>query len=187
MRVVQSDHVVRCQLSFVRTEERLRPFEIELKNDICDMESDRRISCGFTKTDLFDSADITCKIGPGLEQTFNNPHSRMPVAELFDIDRIESWMDQSRATADAANLSSKTVTNDILSAGFRLTDCHKWCTVLQYETCEYLALSYVWGQQQPSWLLANQSNVVALEQPFSLRGSVFPDIVSLLLSTMPSS
>ena len=81
----------------------------------------------------------------------------------LDYVGVASWLNNLPYHVSRTMSLSQTGTS--LSSGFRLIDCQQVCLVQRYQHTDYLALSYVWGQQQPEWLVTTKSNLLYLSRP----------------------
>ncbi|KAF2137428.1 uncharacterized protein K452DRAFT_361947 [Aplosporella prunicola CBS 121167] len=89
---------------------------------------------------------------------------RRAIGPVFDTKLAVQWLEDSK-TLDDIEMKTKT---PIIQYGFRVIDVLEECLVQKPELCQYLALSYVWGNLDPPAIITTKSNVVALSQPKSL-------------------
>lgn len=104
--------------------------------------------------------------------------SPSPLQPILDNVAIKAWLVQSQLHQPSAASG-----NALFNQGFRLIDCVKECLVFQHKVCSYLALSYVWGELQPSWLITSTANISDLSKPFGLSqktktGARLPKIIA---------
>jgi hypothetical protein len=97
---------------------------------------------------------------------------RRPILPCVDPALVQRWLDNCRNHHDycrdnrASQLAN--TTQRFFSDGFRLIDVIDGRLVLQKKPCEYVALSYVWGQAASFNLCTNNENLLDLCQPSSL-------------------
>lgn len=56
----------------------------------------------------------------------------------------------------------------LFGQGFRLIDSVNLCLVQKTCVCQYVALSYVWGKRDESWLYTTTANEAMLSEPYAL-------------------
>ncbi|KAG6368932.1 hypothetical protein INS49_003150 [Diaporthe citri] len=99
------------------------------------------------------------------------PSPRRPILSCIDLALVQNWLNNCRdhdsckknRAAQRANMAQTFYTS-----GFRLIDVIEGRLVETTEPCEYIALSYVWGQAASFGLCTNKENLSILHQPSSL-------------------
>ena len=71
---------------------------------------------------------------------------RWPVPPLLNTPLLHSWLHLGGEIEGTGGRSTRTSTL-FEPHGLRLLDCMDRCITSQFEVCQYLALSYVWGHQ----------------------------------------
>ncbi|KAH8755667.1 heterokaryon incompatibility protein-domain-containing protein, partial [Diaporthe sp. PMI_573] len=87
---------------------------------------------------------------------------RRPILPCVDLALVQKWLDDCRNPSQQANTTQRFFTD-----GFRLIDVIDGRLILQKKPCEYVALSYVWGQAASFNLCTNNENLLDLCQPSS--------------------
>lgn len=106
-----------------------------------------------------------------LKDAASVPSLRRSLAPCIDVKLLRTWLQECRGHEkcnDHRKLQQSKMVQ-IFANGFRLIDVFEGKLVEKMEPCEYVALSYVWGQLEPPPLLTKKDNVYALSQPSSLH------------------
>lgn len=86
----------------------------------------------------------------------------------LDVDLVKSWIRECRSHEHSRKFDSATA-QTTYHGDLRVIDCNASCLVDVDQKCEYLTLSYVWGKQDPSWLVTSKANVRSLYKRRALR------------------
>lgn len=107
---------------------------------------------------------------PEADRPWRSP-LRRPVKGHFDCQLARKWLDICRDHTAINKWSDTTDMSLWQDYGFRLIDVHNQCLVQRVKPCEYVALSYVWGDAMELSLCAKVSNIGALYTTGSLATS----------------
>jgi hypothetical protein len=103
-------------------------------------------------------------IVPGL------PSLRRPIQPHINRDLVRGWLEECRNHEKCKNrISHHQNLRSFFQGGFRLIDVVEERLVEKTEPCAYVALSYVWGDLEPSPLCTKRENLTHLSQPGSLH------------------
>ena len=120
---------------------------------------------------FYESTNNLNEIGIGLVDLYRGDSPRWPVPQLLNTTLLKSWLHLGGELDGAGGRSLRT-SNLFKPHGFRLLDCVDRCIISQFDICQYLALSYVWGPPNPDILKTVTENLSLLSQKDSLTSKV---------------
>lgn len=99
---------------------------------------------------------------------------RRPILSCIDLALVQNWLNDCRdhdSCKKSREAQRANMAQTFYTSGFRLIDVVEGRLVEKTEPCEYIALSYVWGQAASFGLSTSKENLSTLCQPSSLDKS----------------
>lgn len=99
---------------------------------------------------------------------------RRPILSCIDLALVQNWLNKCRdhdSCKESRAAQRANMAQTFYTSGFRLIDVIEGRLVEKTEPCEYIALSYVWGQAASFGLCTSKENLFTLYQPSSLDKS----------------
>lgn len=98
------------------------------------------------------------------------PSLRRPIPPCVDFQMITRWLKacEDHVPCNENRTSKGSSMVSLFQHGFRLIDVEEGKLVEKRDPCDFVALSYVWGQFEPAPLRLYKENLSALSQPSSL-------------------
>lgn len=106
---------------------------------------------------------------------------RRPILSCIDLALVQNWLSNCRGHDSCKEIRAAQLANmaqTFYTSGFRLIDVIEGRLVEKTQPCEYIALSYVWGQAASFGLCTKRENLSTLSRPSSLDRSHTQDGVS---------
>lgn len=96
---------------------------------------------------------------------------RRPISPCVDLQMVTRWLEacDDHVPCNKNRTSKGSSIVSLFKGGFRLIDVEEGRLVEKRDPCDYVALSYVWGQLEPAPLRLYKENLSALSQPSSLN------------------
>jgi hypothetical protein len=120
------------------------------------------------KSNRFILAEL--ELNPGFDRcNLDSLYLRRPIKPFVDLNMVSRWLQSCEEHAHRPHKA-----HELFQEGFRLIDVTEASLVVKKELCNFVALSYVWGEADPFGLQTTKGNLQTLMQPTTAKARKGP-------------